>query len=119
VSPTTQPLPALSVASTTPPPNGDLTRLLALWRDLAVRAAQATAHDNDQELMLTGLQLQVEQAITDRHPELSGVMDELLAWESTLAHPGSGPVATCLDCRRARVGFPDYLPSLSPRPGVR
>jgi len=119
VSPTTQPLPALSVASTTPPPNGDLTRLLTLWRDLAVRAAQAAAHDDDQEQMLTGLQLQVEQAITDRHPEFAKVLDELLVWETTLAHTGSGPLGTCLDCHRARVGFPDNLPMPSPRAGVR
>jgi hypothetical protein len=90
-----------------------------MWRTLAVRVAQAAAHDDDQELAFTSLQLQVEQAITDRHPELSGVMDELLAWESTLAHPGSGPVATCLDCRRARVGFPDILAFPSPRAGLR
>ena len=119
MSPTTQPLPALSAASTTPPPDSDLTRLLTMWRTLAVRVAQAAAHDDDQELAFTSLQLQVEQAITDRHPELSGVMDELLAWESTLAHPGSGPVATCLDCRRARVGFPDILAFPSPRAGLR
>ena len=119
MSPTTQPLPALSAASTTPPPNSDLTRLLTLWRDLARRAARAAAHDDDQEPTLTALLLQVEQAITDRHPELSGVMDELLVWESTLAHEGTGPVATCLDCRRAQVGFPASLPFPSPREGLR
>ena len=119
MSPTTQPLP-LSAASNTPPPNGDLDRLLTLWRDLAVRAAQAAAHgDDDQEFRLTDLHLQIEQAITDRHPELSGVMDELLVWEGALAHSGSGPAKTCLSCRRARVGLPDNLPLPSPRAGVR
>ncbi len=118
MSPTTQPLPAFSAASTTPPPNSDLTRLLTLWRDLALRAAQAAAHDDDDQ-ELTGLQIQVEQAITDRHAGLSAVMDELLAWESTLAHTGSGPVATCLDCRRAHVSFPASLAFPSPRAGLR
>jgi hypothetical protein len=89
-----------------------------MWRTLAVRAA-AHDDDDDQELAFTSLQLQVEQAIADRHPELSGVMDELLAWETALAHSGSGPVETCLDCRRARVGFPDILPFPSPRAGLR
>jgi len=110
VSPTTQPLP-LSAASNTPPPNGDLDRLMTLWRDLALRAAQAAAHDGDQEVTLTGLQLQVEQAITDRHPEMWGVIDQLLVWESTLAHHASGPSETCLDCRRPRRGL-SLTPSL-------
>jgi hypothetical protein len=121
VSPTTQPLPAFSAASTTPPPNSDLTRLLTMWRTLAVRAARAAAHDGDdeRELAFTSLQLKVEQAIAERHPEVLGVMDEHLAWESALAHEGTGPVATCLDCRRARVGFPDILPFPSLREGMR
>jgi hypothetical protein len=85
-----------------------------MWRDLALRAAQAAAHDDDEELTLTALQLQVEQAITDRHPGHSGVMDEMLVWESTLAHFASGPAETCLDCRRPRRGL-----SLTPsRPEV-
>ena len=119
MSPTTQPLP-LSVASNTPPPNGDPYRLLTLWIDLALRAAQAAAHGaDDEELSLTGLQLQVEEAITERHPELSGVMDEMLVLESALAHNGTGPAATCLSCRGARVGLPDNLPLPSLRAGVR
>jgi len=118
VSPTTQPLPALPAASTTPSRTGDLTRLLTTWRDLTARAAQAAAHNTDQELMLIGLQHRVEQAITERHPGVAGVMDDLLTWELTLAHTGTGPIATCLDCRRARVGFPDSRPFPSPRQGA-
>lgn len=90
-----------------------------MWRELAVRAAQAAAHGDEQESALTALQLQVEQAITDRHPQLSGVMDEALVWEGALVHFGSGPPATCLSCRRARVGLPDNLPLPSTRAGVR
>jgi hypothetical protein len=109
----------LATASNTPPPNGDLERLLTMWRDLAVRAAQAAAHGDEQEFTFTALQLEVEQAITDRHSELSGVMDEALVWESTLVHFGSGPARTCLSCRRARRRLPDNLPFPSPQAGVR
>ncbi len=119
MSPTNQPLPAPPAASTTQKSHGDIKRLLALWCDLALRAAQAAAHDDTQELTLTEAQMRVEQAITDRHPELWGVMNELLVWESTLAHVGDGPLATCLHCRRARHGFPDNLPFSSLRAGVR
>lgn len=119
MSPTTQPLPASSVASTTPAPSHDLERLLTLWRDLALRAAHAAARNDAQEQTLTGLQLQVEEAIADRHPELSGAMDELLVWETTLAHSNSGPAATCLHCRRARCGFPGTVPLPTSRSGAR
>jgi hypothetical protein len=108
VTPTTQPRPALAqAASPAPPRDRETSRLLRLWVDLTQRAASAAAHRSGDEESLRNLQLQVEDAITDRLPDSEALMAELWVWESTLIHVAETPPETCLNCRRARLDLPD------------
>ena len=109
-----QPLPAFAqAANPTPPRDPEASRLLRLWVDLTQRAASAAAHRSGDEESLRNLQLQVEDAITDRLPDSDSLLAELWVWESTLIHVAETPPETCLHCRRARLGLPDL-----PLPGA-
>ena len=121
MTPTSQPLPVLAqAASPTRPPTREATRLLGIWVDLAELIVSANAHRTHDEEPLRELQLQVEDAISDRHPDCDELMIELLAWESTLVHfPAVGtPPETCLTCRKLRARIPLQLP-LPTRGGAR
>jgi hypothetical protein len=107
----TQPRSALAqTASTVPPSDQQASRLLSLWVELTQRVASATAHGSSDEESLRNLQLQVEEALTDRLPDAEPVMAELWAWESTLLHVADTPSKTCLLCRKAKAGLPPDLP---------
>ena len=111
MTPTTQPRPALAqAANPAPPRDPEAARLLRLWVELTQRAASAAAHRSGDEESLRNLQLQVEDAITDRMPDHEALMAELWAWESTLIHLAETPPETCLICRKARLGLPTDLP---------
>ena len=121
MTPTSQPLPVpAQAASPTRPLSREATRLLGIWVDLAERIASANAHRLRDEEPLRELQLQVEDAISDRHPECDELMVELLAWESTLIHVAARetPPETCLTCRKLRAQIPLQLP-LPTRGGAR
>jgi hypothetical protein len=106
-----QPRPALAqAASPAPPSDREAPRLLRLWVELTQRAASAAAHRSGDEQSLRNLQLQVEDAITDRVPDHEVLMAELWVWESTLVHVAETPPETCLICRKARLGLPADLP---------
>lgn len=108
---TTQPLPApVRSANPMPPHDQHASRLLALWVELAQRAASAAAHANSDESALRRLQLQVEDALADRLPEHPQLLDELAAWEASLIHVAQAPPEACLACRKARLGLPADLP---------
>lgn len=121
MTPTTQPLPV--PARTASPARSfprDALRLLKVWIDLTERIASANAHRTTDEGPLREMQLQVEDAISDRHPECDELMIELLTWESTLIHVAAWetPPENCLACRKMRVGLPLALP-LPPQGGAR
>ena len=106
-----QPLPTYPSAATGRPPRiPEATRLLGLWAELARLAASAAAHGHGDEPALRRLQVQVEEAITDRFPDQEARMDELLVWESGLFHVAETPPETCLICRKARLELPLDLP---------
>lgn len=104
---TTQPQPAPSRSAIHDPV---AERLLNLWVDLTRRVASAAAHGDRDEPSLRNLQLQVEEAITDRLPDGEAAMAELIVWESTLIHIGETPPGACLICVRARLGLPSDVP---------
>jgi hypothetical protein len=111
VTPTNQPQTALAqAANSVPPRDPEASRLLRLWVELTQRAASAAAHRSGDEESLRNLQLQVEDAITDRLPDGDALMAELWVWESTLIHVAETPPETCLFCRKARLGLPADLP---------
>jgi hypothetical protein len=103
------PVPALA-ANPTPPRDRETVRLLRLWVELTQRVASAAAHRSDDEASLRTLQVQVEDAITDRLPNSDALMAELWAWEAGLLHQAETPPETCLICRKARLGLPADLP---------
>ena len=106
-----QPLPVPArAANPTPPRDPEASRLLRLWVDLTRRAASAAAHRSGDEESLRRLQLQVEDAITDRLPDHDVLMAELWVWESTLIHEAQTPPEACLICRKARLELPADLP---------
>lgn len=117
---TSQPLsvPA-QAAHPAPPRDPEASRLLRLWVELTQRAASAAAHRSGDEEPLRDLQLQVEDAITDRLPDHEALMAELWVWESTLIHVAETPPETCLICRKARLGLPADLPLPAAAGGVR
>lgn len=104
-----QPVPA-RFANTTPPRDPEAARLLRLWVELTQRAASAAAHRSGDEESLRNMQLQVEDAITDRLPDSEALMAELWVWEAGLVHRSETPPETCLICRKARLGLPADLP---------
>jgi hypothetical protein len=97
-------------ASPTPPHDREASRLLRLWVDLTVRAASAAAHRSGDEESLRNLQLQVEDALSQRTPDSEAILAELWVWESKLLHVAETPPETCLICRKARLGLPADLP---------
>jgi len=106
-----QPQPVLAqAANNTPPTDPETSRLLRLWVELTQRAASAAAHRSGDEESLRNLQLQVEDALTDRVPGSDALLAELWVWESTLIHVSETPPETCLICRKARLGLPADLP---------
>jgi hypothetical protein len=121
VTPRSQPLPVpAQAASPTRHLSREAIRLLGIWVDLAERVASANAHHTRDEEPLRELQLQVEDAISDRHPECDELMIELVAWESTLIHVAARQTApeTCLTCRKVRAQIPLQLP-IPTRGGTR
>ena len=111
MTPTPQPQSALAqAANPAPPRDREASRLLRLWVELTQRVASAAAHRSGDEESLRDLQLQVEDAITDRVPDHEALMAELWVWESTLIHVAETPPETCLICRKARLGLPADLP---------
>jgi hypothetical protein len=109
-----QPLPVpAQAANPTPPHDPETSRLLRLWVDLTKRAASAAAHRSGDEESLRNMQLQVEDALTDRSPDHDALLAELWVWESTLIHVAQTPSETCLYCRRARLSLPELpLPAV-------
>lgn len=107
-----QPLRAtLVAASPTPPSRREESRLLRLWIQLTYRAASAAAHGSREEASLRRSQLQVEETLLERFPGCRPLLDELIVWESSLLHDGSGvPVSACLLCRRATLDLPTAVP---------
>ena len=103
------PVPALA-ANPAPPRDHETARLLRLWVELTQRVASAAAHRSGDEASLRNLQLQVEDAITDRLPDSDALMAELWVWEAGLLHQAETPPETCLICRKARLGLPADLP---------
>lgn len=92
---------------------GEFSRLLNLWIDLAARAAAAVGHDSPDAASIMRLHLDIEDVLTARFPdEFCRIRDELIAWEASLLHASdtSELSASCLHCRRARVGLPANLP---------
>ena len=81
-----QPVPA-QAANTTPPRDPEASRLLRLWVELTHRAASAAAHRSGDETSLRDMQLQVEDAITDRFPDSEALMAELWVWEVRTGPP--------------------------------
>jgi hypothetical protein len=116
-----QPLRALTAAASPAPPSGDETsRLLRLWADLAYRASSAYAHHSSEEPALRRLQLQVEDALTQRVTNPQALITDLQVWESGLIHVAQEtPPETCLICRRARLGLPLELPFPAATGGTR
>ena len=104
-----QPVPA-QAANPTPPYDREAARLLRLWVELTQRLTSATAHRSTDEEALRNLQLQVEDAITDRLPDSDALLAELWVWEAGLLHQSETPPETCLICRKARLGLPADLP---------
>ena len=87
MTPTNQPQPALALAATPAPPRDRETqRLLDLWVQLTYRTASAAAHHSPDEASLRDLQLQVEDALSDRLDDPYLVLDELWCWEAALLH---------------------------------
>lgn len=115
-----QPQPAFALAANPAPPSDrETTRLLKLWTELTQRAASAAAHRSSDEQPLRSLQLQVEDALTDRLTDPDVAMAELWAWEATLLHIAETPPETCLICRKARLGLPADLPLPADLGGAR
>jgi hypothetical protein len=85
---------------------------MGIWVDLAERIVSANAHRTRDEEPLRRLQLQLEDAISERHPECDELMIELVAWELTLTHDPAPqtPPETCLTCRKLRAQIPLQLP---------
>jgi hypothetical protein len=111
VTPMNQPQPALALAATPAPPRDRETqRLLDLWVQLTYRTASAAAHHSPDETSLRDLQLQVEDALSDRLDDPYLVLDELWGWEAALLHTAETPPEDCLICRKARLGLPADLP---------
>lgn len=111
MTPMNQPQPALSLAATPAPPRDRETqRLLDLWVQLTHRTATAAAHHSPDEFPLRDLQLQVEDALSDRLDDPQPLFNELWVWESTLIHTAESPSENCLICRKARLGLPADLP---------
>lgn len=106
-----QPRPVYAqAANPNPPDDEEASRLLRLWVELTWRVASAAAHNSSDEESLRNLQLQVEDAITDRVPDSEALLAELWVWESTLLHSAETPPETCLICRKASLGLPADLP---------
>jgi hypothetical protein len=85
-------------------------RLLRLWASLALRSAEAAAHLHPAAGQLLNRQIEVENLILDRRPDLQPTLDEYIVWESTLIHSGSGELpGSCLACRRAPTTMPAEL----------
>jgi hypothetical protein len=115
----TQPLPVL-VSGSQPPVNPETSRLLSLWAELAVKAASSSAHGTADEEPLRELQTQVEDALLDRSLITKDVLDELIAWESTLLHHApQSPPEDCLLCRKSRLEIPFEMPLPVPVGGGR
>jgi hypothetical protein len=111
VTPMNQPQPALALtANPAPPRDREAQRLLDLWVQLTYRTASAAAHHSPDEASLRDLQLQVEDALSDRLDNPYLVLDELWCWEATLLHTAETPPEACLICRKARLGLPVDLP---------
>lgn len=113
-----QPVPA-QAANPTPPYDEEAARLLRLWVELTWRVASAAAHSSSDEQSLRTLQLQVEDAITDRLPHHESLIAELWAWEASLLHVEQAPSDTCLLCRKARLGLPSDVPLPAELGGAR
>jgi hypothetical protein len=77
---------------------------------LTRRAAQAAAHDSEDEASLRDLQEQVADALIDRLPGADDLPLELLMWEAELFHVAETPPDTCLICRKASRGLPTNMP---------
>ena len=114
-----QPLRAKRVAaSSTPPSRREESRLLRLWIQLTYRAASAAAHGSEEEASLRASQMHVEEALLERFPTCEPLLTELVIWESTLLHDGSGvPISACLLCRRAALELPAGVPLPVPTKG--
>ena len=111
MTPMNQPQPALALAANPAPPRDRETqRLLDLWVQLTYRTASAAAHHSADEASLRDLQLQVEDALSDRLADPYPVLDELWCWEAALLHTAEIPPEDCLICRKARLGLPADLP---------
>ena len=111
MTPRTQPQPVpIRAANPATPRDREATRLLRLWVELTQRTATADAHQSGDEESLRNLQLQVEDAITDRLPDSEALLAELWAWEAGLLHQSETPPETCLICRKASLGLPADLP---------
>lgn len=109
MTPMDQPQPALA-ATPAPPRDRETQRLLDLWVQLTYRTASAAAHHSPDEAPLRDLQLQVEDALSDRLDDPFLVLDELWGWEAALLHTAETPPEDCLICRKARLGLPADLP---------
>ena len=111
MTPMNQPQSALALAANPAPPGDRETeRLLDLWVQLTHRTASAAAHHSPDEASLRDLQLQVEDALSDRLHDPYPVLDELWCWEAALLHTAETPPEDCLICRKARLGLPADLP---------
>lgn len=120
MTPMNQPQPALALAANPAPPRDRETqRLLDLWVQLTYRTASAAAHHSPDEASLRDLQLQVEDALTERLDDPHVLLDELWVWESTLIHTADTPPEDCLICRKARLGLPADMPLPAGIGGVR
>lgn len=120
MTPTSQPQPVpAQAANPNPPYDEEAARLLRLWVELTWRAASAAAHGSRDEKSLRTLQLQVEDAITDRLSDHESLMAELWVWEAGLLHVEQAPPETCLLCRKARLGLPSDVPLPAELGGAR
>jgi hypothetical protein len=106
---TIQPLPARAAITTSRPKDTRGPALVALWCQLAVKAAEAEAHDLPSGASLLRQQLLVEEQIST-HPEWDARMQVLLCWEASLLHTAEGDPSSCLQCRRARLTLPPECP---------
>ena len=112
--PATPPTPAAaadsdgdSSATTTSALHPNAGRLVQLCWDLARRAAIAAAHDHVDAIGLLHQRLAIEEALRDRYPETSDLLDDLAVWEADVVHIGDGPAQNCLICRRIQLDLPD------------
>lgn len=98
-------------SSTTFPDLTDVERrLLNRWVILALQSAESAAHRHPTANQLLNRQIEVEEVIFGRRPDLRPLLDELIIWESTLIHGGPGVLPhVCLTCRRAPTTIPTEL----------